>query len=143
MAVIDASNVMEHESLLTGHGWLLCDPVTISGLLKLNRDTCGDCLDVLNGLIEAGINLYSRLDWTVRAVVFENLPPIYLELARDSNNKRKMTINASGEKCVCLVLKVCDGEGRLITYLEPHNLESFGQTEWVPSWCYVDQNWSE
>ncbi len=128
--VLDCSNAMDHIDLVK-HCWIGFDSITISGLMQINRNTCGDTLDVLNGLIEAGIELTKHLDWTVRArIVNSSKPPKLVKVGDDF----KAEFEDDKEKCVALILVVHTASGGVVTYLTPHDIDRFGSAEWVPSW---------
>lgn len=126
--VLDCTNAIDHADLVK-HCWLGFESITIGGLLQINRNTCGDTFDVLNGLINAGIHLNSRLDWTVRARIVSSSKPPTLEKFADGYRAK-----FEDDDCVALILAVQNAKGGLVTYLTPHDLDEYGMFEWVPSW---------
>lgn len=126
--IIDCSNAVEYQDLVK-HCWIGFESITIGGLMRINRVTCGDTLDVLLGLIDAGINLLNSIDWTVRAVITDSSKPPRLVKEGD---RYKVVFEPDG--CVALILQVQDAKGGLVTYLTPRDLDRFGQATWVPAW---------
>jgi hypothetical protein len=127
-AVLDCTNAIDH-AYLVKHLWIGFESITISGLMKINRQTCGDNLDVLNGLIEAGITLTNHLDWTVRARIVNSSKPPTLE--KDGDRYRA---KFEEDDCVALILVVHTADGGVVTYLTPREIDRFGSAEWMPSW---------
>lgn len=125
---LDCTNATEYTELVK-HCWIGFESITIGGLLKINRETCGDVLDVLNGLIDAGIDLFSRLDWTVSASIVNSSKPPTLEQVGGSH-----VVRWEADNCVALVLRVASAKGDTIVYLTPRDLDRHGQATWVPSW---------
>lgn len=133
--LIDCRNALQYQELAK-HCWVGFESCTISALMLINRQTGGDVLDVLNGLIDAEIELNRHLDWKVSAAIVEtDKPP---ELVIEDNQLSVELSPEGGVACITLILRVSDAEGRLVTYLTPKDLDQFGQSEWCPAWSLTD-----
>jgi len=127
--ILDCSNATEYRDLIK-HCWIGFDSITIGGLMHVNRNTVGDTLDVLLGLIDAGIELTKHLDWKVKARIVNSSNPPTLE--KDGDNWKAIFVEDLG--CVALILRVEKADGGLVTYLTPRDVDGFTQATWVPAW---------